>query len=242
MDMRTPGPSDIETAVASWTASLNSPQEIINYLNQGNCFMITREMYDKWNGHSPTSLHVYPAIFEDQLIFVLTDNVTDASSPIDWDYVFLANYCYGAPVKVKVNFGNQNGNGGADPDTTEGLERIFRWEMNKNQWVTDTSGIGDGIFQAFNVPYSDLHTLFDNGSIDTVYVLFGLIEGERVLIPDLLLWNEIVNFAGTNITADMCRPVPPFGIADPETNYQILVNSELAVPGQLDTSREHAKR
>lgn len=214
----------IEIAVANWTASLNSPQEIINYLNQGNCFKITRNDYNTWNTISGvTCLHVYPAIFDDALQFVVVDNVTDANEVIDYDMVKVKPYRYGADVKVRVEFTDTSN--GSDITTLEGLERVFRWMMNKNQWVTDNAGVGDGIFQAFHVPYSDLDTLFADGLIDDVYVLIGLVVG-RTEYPDLLLWNEISNFTGSAIVADVSRPVPPFGIEDPVTNYQILLQSE----------------
>jgi hypothetical protein len=70
----------IETAIKKWTQNIGSAQNLINFLNQGNCFAITRDNYNLWKARTqgpPTRLHIYPAVFDTTLKFVMTDNITD---------------------------------------------------------------------------------------------------------------------------------------------------------------------
>lgn len=214
-------PAEIEGSIASWTRVRTNATQTIDYLNQGNCFLIPRDWFSQWSAENPTFIHAYPSIYEGVMKFTLIDNVSDSKDVIDYDYVHVADYTCGAPLKVS------NGGLGDPADITvlTGLERTFRWQMNKNTWVDNQVKTTDGVFQAFHIPFTDLVDLFDtSSSIEHLYVVIGLKANG---VADLILWNNVETFSGSSVQVkDVAMPVPPFTSAFPEENYQLLVQSE----------------
>lgn len=213
-------PAEIEGSIASWTRVRTNATQTIDYLNQGNCFLIKRDWFDQWSGENPTFIHAYPSIYEGITKFTLIDNVSDSKLDIDYSFVHVADYVYGAPLRTT------NGGVGDPTDITvlAGLERAFRWQMNKNNWVKQQVETVDGIFQAFHIPITDLIALFDDKSVENLYVVIGLkADG----VADLILWNNVETFDGSSVQVkDVALPVPPFNALFPEENYQLLVQSE----------------
>ena len=218
-------PKEISTAINTWTNNRSNAAAILQFLNQGYCFEISRVEFNKWQALTPEFIHAYPAVFKGITKFVVIDNITDQNTTIDYSNVFVKNYTYGSNVENGVDFGSGTSN--SNISIIDALERIFRWLMNHNLWVRNQTTTAVGIFQAFHIPFGDLENLFHHSTSDTVYVLMGLMIDESTgeHIPELILWNETMNFVDPAMVADVALPVPPFGIDNPVTNYQLLVQS-----------------
>lgn len=212
----------IETAINNWTINRPDSTAIISFLNQGSCFEIQRNDTMKWKLKNPEFIHAYPAIFDGVLKFVLVDDVTDSDPNIDYDYVFTKDYTYGAPPTNVVDVP-----GSSNISIEDALQRVFRWSMTKDNWVINNCRSTNGVFQAFHIPASDLYKLFEDTTGDCVYVVIGLILDPvtRIEIPDMILWNELTIFVDPAMVQDVALPVPPFGVDQPETNYQLLLQS-----------------
>lgn len=206
----------IAAAIKSWTTARHYADKILGYLNQGYSFMISRNDYDMWATKNPEYIHAYPAVFTGVMKFVLVDSVTDANTDIDYKYVATKNYTYGAVDPVRFDFSAPNGN----ITILEALERVFRWSMNKNSAVPRMCSSKDGIFQAFNIPFSDLQDLFAASATQNLYVVIGMQDSG---IPELILWNETYNFVYSSMVDDVAMPVPPYPAGT--AGYQLLVQS-----------------
>jgi len=207
----------IEIAIHKWTLNLSSAQNLINFLNQGNCFAITRAMYTNWKTRpgGAQRFHIYPAVFDTTLKFVMTDDVTDRNDAIDYSHVFTADYTRGMKSRSNSDLPT-----GTEMPVQEGLERIFRWNMSMSAWVTQNVPVKDGIFQIFDAPLADLAELFAVDSVQVVYGVFGLTLDEKA---DILLWDGDKTFA-SGCLADTIHPIPPFSVV-PQENYQLYVQS-----------------
>jgi hypothetical protein len=215
-------PAEIEGAIATWTRVRTDAAETISYLDQGNCFLITKKMYEQWRTKLPIFIHAYPSIYDGVMRFTLVDNLTDSQDVINFDYVHVVDYTCGAPIAKPSN----SIPGETDITVLEGLERVFRWQMNKNSWVVSQVQTTDGIFQAFHIPFTDLMSLFESTdptkSVDQIYVVIGLKANN---VADLILWSNVNTFADPVQVKDVALPVPPFTAAFPLQNYQLLVQS-----------------
>lgn len=215
MDARTIG-----KAINVWTNTRPYADQLLALLNQGYSIEIKRSDFDNWSSLNPNYLHAYPAVFDGNILkFVLTDSVTDAQQNIDYTFVTVKDYTYGSMSSVNVDF-DTPGNGNIS--IVNGLERVFRWLMNKTMAVGNMVKTTDGIFQGFRIPFNDLKELFGSTSGDSVYVLLGLEEDGTA---DMILWNEIMNFVDPAMVEDTVTPIPPFSATNPESNYQLLVQS-----------------
>lgn len=216
-------PKEISTAIRTWTNSRSNSDAILQFLNQGYCFEITRIEYEKWKTLQPESIHAYPAVFSDVTKFVVIDNITDKQTTINYSNVFVKDYTYGSNEENGIDFGNDASN----ITILDALERIFRWSMNHSVWVRNQVSTEAGVFQAFHIPFSDLKLLFSTTTSTRIYALIGLMldESTGMKIPELILWNETMNFGDPSMVADVALPVPPFGLINPVTNYQLLVQS-----------------
>jgi hypothetical protein len=208
----------IEIAINKWTLNINSAQNLINFLNQGNCFTITRAMYTNWKQRpgGAQRFHIYPAIFDTTLKFVMTDDITDLNYPTDASsHIFTTDYTRGMK-----SVSNSDLPTGTEIPIQEGLERIFRWSMSMSAWITQNVPVKDGIFQIFDGPLEDLDELFAIDSIQVVYGVFGLtVDGKA----DIILWDGDKTFSD-GCLADTIHPIPPFSVV-PMENYQLFVKS-----------------
>ena len=216
-------PREISTAIRTWTNNRSNSDAVLQFLNQGYSFEITRTEFEKWSSNNPESIHAYPAVFSDVTKFIVIDNVTDKQTNINYSNVFVKDYTYGSDKENGIDFGNDASN----ITILDALERVFRWSMNHTVWVRNQVNTEVGVFQAFHIPFSDLELLFSNSTSASVYVLIGLMldEATGMKIPELILWNETMNFGEPSMVADVALPVPPFGLTNPLTNYQLLVQS-----------------
>lgn len=216
-------PREISTAIRTWTNNRSNSDAVLQFLNQGYSFEITRTEFEKWSSNNPESIHAYPAVFSDVTKFIVIDNVTDKQTNINYSNVFVKDYTYGSDKENGIDFGNDASN----ITILDALERVFRWSMNHTVWVRNQVNTEVGVFQAFHIPFSDLELLFSNSTSASVYVLIGLMldEATGMKIPELILWNETMNFGEPSMVADVALPVPPFGLMNPLTNYQLLVQS-----------------
>lgn len=223
----------VKAAIKEWSVRRSRADQVITYLNQGNCFEVTRAEYTKWktrNVTPPTHIHAYMGIFSGKLKFVLIDSISDAETTLDPAYIVVKDYTYG--VVVKGNANDTLGNVGDETDEItvfEGLERMFRWSMGKNAWVATQVPKPDGVFQAFQIPFNDFEFLFEDKEKKTVYGLFGMLSD---FTPDIIIWNETTKFPdpvqpGQRIVADVALPVPPFGTGGTAVlaDFQLLVQA-----------------
>lgn len=217
--MNTINIEELKTAVKTWDENRDNPEKVIAYLNTGNCFQITRSDYNTWLELTtkPEYIHAYVGLFTSTLKFILVDSVTDAQLTLDTSYMFVKDYLEGVPP-------TESGPLGSEPDITvpEALERCFRWNMLKGPWVLQQKRIGNEMFQAFHIPFSDLEKLFEDSTKNELYAVFGLKSDG---IAELILWNNVFSFSGKAIVEDVALPVPPFGPAQSLEGYQLLVQS-----------------
>lgn len=211
------GQDAIAKAINTWTINRSNANILLGFLNQGYNFEITREEFNRWSNLNPKYIHAYPAVFDGVLNFVVVDSVTDANRTINYSFVFTKRYTYGALEALQIDFPGES-----NITILDGLERVFRWLMNKPAAVNKIVKSENGIFQAFRIPFADLQNLFSKTSGDKVYALLGLKSDDT---PDLILWNEIQNFVDPAMVEDTVVPVPPFYVANPVTDYQLLVQS-----------------
>lgn len=209
---------EILDAINAWTSIIATPIQILENLNQGYSFLITRDQYDIWkNITGVTCLHAYPAIFDGVMKFVLVDDVTDANEEIDFDNVFTSNYTYGKTDTTLANiYGPPN-----NISIQDALERVFRWLMNKTGWVHHAMTVRNGMFQAFTIPFDDLTDLFNSTEGDELYVLIGMKTDGAA---DLILWSDTLSFLDPKSVADVSCAIPPFGSGG-EAAFQLLVQS-----------------
>lgn len=209
---------EILDAINAWTSIIANPIQILENLNQGYSFLITRDQYDKWKTITGVScLHAYPAIFDGVMKFVLVDDVTDSDEDIDFDNVFTSNYTYGKTDTTLANiYGPPN-----NISIQDALERVFRWLMNRTGWVHHAMTVRNGMFQAFTVPFEDLIDLFNSTEGDELYVLIGM---KTDASADLILWSDTVSFLDPKSVADVSCAIPPFG-SEGEAAFQLLVQS-----------------
>jgi len=208
----------IEIAINKWTLNINSAQSLIGFLNQGNCFTITRAMYTNWKHRTGCAqrFHIYPAIFDTTLKFVMTDDITDLHYPIDASsHIFISDYTRGMKAVSHSDLPTST-----QIPVQEGLERAFRWTMSMSAWITQNVPLKYGVFQLFDGPLEDLDELFANDSVQVVYAVFGLTVDEK---PDIILWDGDKTFS-SGCMADTIHPIPPFSVA-PMENYQLFVQS-----------------
>lgn len=218
---------EIKNAVGEWSKVRNSAHEVIRYLKQGNCFKIERANYELWKDKAPESLHAYLAIFDGDLKFVLVDSESDKNPAANTSFYVIQDY-YPSLSSSAAEF-VERAVDGTSISVIEGLKRVTKWMVSMETWVKVNVSAPNGIFQAFDIPFADLVSIFDAASCKEAVVMFGL-QGKKA---DLVLWGvradepaaSMLRTASVDSMTEMdgadgepvenlACPVPPFGASE----------------------------
>ena len=207
-----------------WNQCRSQSETVTALLAEGHYFHITRDMYNFWNTVSPIPEYIHAYISIDavpfpKIGFLLIDSTNDSNpDTVTVKNIFYAPYRYGFDTLQTIPTFAANGVPNMNVGILAGLERSFRWILNRKNWIEATIADGtsetSGIFQAIHIPFSDLDSIFGEGNAQTAVVVFGLKEDNTV---ELLVWSE--DFNVQEDVEDVARPIPPFGNMD---NYNLL--------------------
>ena len=220
-----------KNGIVTWDQVRNNPDAVINYINQGSCFRISREGFVAWeilynNLYLQDStiifdIHAYFGLVQkpDEIGFSLSlfcvDSHTD-SQPVannnDPNYLgHLTEAPYEAGLISNVDFYPSNQSQTTTGITKEeALERFTRWNLYKDQWINDQADM----VQVFKIPFDDLKDLFADQTVEELVVVFGLqpISDAASYVryeADLILFAHNSNGLGDN-PKDFTKPCPPF--------------------------------
>lgn len=206
----------IKEALKKWTAIRNLPEKSSAYLGQGCCFKIVQSQYEAWKKRSPESVYAYLGIFDNDLKFVLMDDITDKNPEENMDAVFVIDFLNGMNITEKAMIGKAiDGN----ITVNEAMKRNLNWILFKESWLENKSQTTEGVFRAFVLPFASLSAQFENDSQTESVLMIGLNDKDQA---DLILWkNRYVNTAALkSTTADdssttpvenFVVPCPPYG-------------------------------
>jgi len=205
-----------------WNQCRISADTVTALIADGHYFHITRDMYDFWININPEYIHAYvgvDAVPYSKIGFILIDSTNDSNpDTVTIENIFYAPYRYGFDSMQTIPTFAANGVPNMNVGILAGLERSFRWNLNRKNWIETKIAEGasetSGIFQAIHIPMSDLNSIFGEGDAQTAVVVFGLKEDNTV---ELLVWSE--DFNVQEDVEDVARPIPPFGNID---NYNLL--------------------
>jgi hypothetical protein len=216
--------NQIETSILQWNDSRSSSETLIELLSKGHYFHITKVMHDFWldkyPGGTPDYIHAYLGVNPDsEMEFFLIDSISDADpEAIIPSNIIQVPYRYGFDEIQIIPPFSANGVPNMNVGILAGLERSFRWNLNRKNWIEDTIAGGtsetSGIFQAIHIPFSDLTSIFTEGDAEKAVVVFGLDTENKV---ELLSWSE--DFSIREDAEDVAHPIPPLKNVD---NYNLL--------------------
>lgn len=193
---------EIKQSIASWTSTRGNANVLNKKFQQGNCFSYDVPPY----ADSSSNIHVYPGLFDGQLLFFVI--------PSEYD-----NEQYADDIdKYTVVCPAQNGlSGGHNITPTEAHARILAWEEHHVAWVQQKVNTVDGIFQAFTISRQDFEA-------DSVVMTLGLKNEPKAVLSfgaDLIVSN---NMGADIVYDDFSRPIPPFSsTADVQSFYLLSV-------------------
>ena len=204
-----------EAAIVEWNNCRTNSETLLNLISSGSCFEISRAMYNSWTADSPEYIHAYLGIdlpSSPSLCFMLIDSVKDSNpSSVTAENISFAPYLDGFDeLKLIPHFSDAE-NPNNDISVLAGLERSFRWILNRKKYienkVEEGGGENAGMFQVFHIPLGDLDSIFDDPNADKALVIIGLKEDNTT--AELILWDE--NFNVHQTVEDVALPCPPFG-------------------------------
>ncbi|UTW61502.1 hypothetical protein KFE98_16005 [bacterium SCSIO 12741] len=215
--------NDINSALVIWNEMRGNAGNSLLMLASGHYFEIPRSMYTFWENKGvgdQDTIHAYVGVVEvpdQRLKFLMIDSIADAQHDPPASEVKVALYQYGddenVPIPVFRNNPPHN-----QIDVLEGLERSFRWMINRKEYVIQEAakhGEDSGIFQAMHIPMKDLTELFGDPSCASVMAVIGMRED---YVPELILWNN--DFSKNELVEDVALPIPPF--RNNQSDYQLL--------------------
>ena len=208
---------EIKKAIGEWSIARTSADDVLGYLKQGSCFKIEKSNYDLWKTKSPENLHVYLAVFDGQLQFVLIDSESDKNPEANIDSIVVQDYYPGLNV---LDGGIIDHAKDGSVKVVEALKRVMRWTVFMESWVRNSVESSAGVFQAFVLPFSDLTSQFETAGCYETMAIFGL-NGKNA---DLMLWGmpTTIESSGLRTAAvptgedkgtpveDISTPCPPF--------------------------------
>jgi hypothetical protein len=216
--------NQIETSIQQWNIARSSTETLIELLSKGHYFHITKAMFENWEDkHSIENqmyIHAYLGINSDSEIeFFLIDSICDANpDSIIPANISLVPYRYGFDEIQTIPHFSEEGYEPMNVSILSGLERTFRWNLNRKNWIENKVAEGAsetaGIFQAIHIPFTDLISIFNKAGAENAVVVFGLDADNKV---ELLSWSE--DFSIREDAEDIARPIPPLGNVD---NYNLL--------------------
>ncbi|MCJ8291041.1 MAG: hypothetical protein HRT58_14680 [Crocinitomicaceae bacterium] len=214
---------EVNPGITEWARIINSEnipkkkEKIINYLNQGFCFEVTREDYDFWTNkgsnepQEPDFIHAYVGIFDCKMKFVLIDSVTDNILFEGPKKIRVKDFTYGISLVPDTPSGY---NSGFDPkDVNIPMQRSFLWNLFCKDWLASTINAKQSIFQVINIPFEDYKNVFSDPNNNNSINFFGLKKeiGSDNYMIELLIANQPAEFQLPTVAYNITRPVPPFG-------------------------------
>jgi len=205
--------TEITKSISKWNEI--GSKEQVEFLKLGNNFNITRSQYESLLKDDGNALiHIYVGVNElNNLEFYLINSERDANK--NYSSIIICDYNYGLDNNEKI------------PNITEvrkdnitllqGLERMFRFQMEFPNWVNsrdDSNPSLQPMFRAFNLNFNDLNFLFSDQKSQSVMACFGMRSYENkngfpfTNSPELIIWNK--DFTSANLLADVVLPCPPF--------------------------------
>ena len=225
--------SDVLQAISFWNVVRSNAANAEEIISKGNYFEIGRSsMFNYWNQMNPKPefIHAYLGVQNDQLVFFLIDDISDKADPPTMNNIYPSIWSETLPISQSIpRFENTDPTGHINILT--GLERFFRWHLQKKSWLQDyadrqyhSPDLGEGIFQVFNIPMSDLEDIFNatlpgGGQNHNAIVMLGLRDNDGEHITELVLWGD--TFENVEELADVSLPVPPFKPSQ-TSDYQLL--------------------
>lgn len=215
--------TEITKAIAKWN-EIGSAEQIA-ILKQGNNFNITRDQYQSLLKDDENALiHIYVGVNNlNNLEFYLINSTMDANK--DYSNIIICDYKFALDKNEQI------------PNITEirednitllqGLERMFRFQMEFPNWVNTRDSSNPTLqpmFRAFNLNFNDLNFIFSDPNCESVMACFGMRSSEDkngfpfTNSPELIIWNK--DFTSVNLLADVVLPCPPF--YPTKKNYTLL--------------------
>jgi hypothetical protein len=223
----------IKQAVSDWNQDRSDLSKSKALLENGAFFTITRSEFDKWNTlvTKPEEIHAYPAVINNELKFVLIDSQTDKNTFDNkaLPFTFVKDYTRDYGIN-DFDFLINPSQGNISVD--EAMKRIVRWNVMLKPWLKDqitrTTGLLEGLFRVFNIPFNDLNNSFENKSVSELIVNLALKPTENPTPTDpaytaeLILWStSATKGQGGLPVQDLVGPCPPFG-QNPGEDYHVL--------------------
>lgn len=231
--------STIKHSVDVWT-EVRQTSLALTLLTSGTGFSITQYEFEKWLSinavHPIEEIYVYLAVMETEMAFWLVDSYSDAQA------VAAIEGSHGQPIDLSLYYRicentflkwytkspellSLHPEGGSIPHLDLGkdvaLSRNLRWNLYSNLWFQQKQMMGtETIVQVFQLPFSDLETLFSLPDMLSVDVLFALKDYEpsgtcnqgETMVQDveLILSSRPSNEDIEKVFADVTCPCPPF--------------------------------
>jgi hypothetical protein len=225
--------SEIKKSIKNWNDIRLNPKsnqtQIISLLNQGSCFTVKKEEYDKWSREAQ-HIHVYIGVHidEDQtekLKLFLIDSESDKNKILDSTFILDKKYTHGIELNLELNCGISSN----EITDKEALIRFFHWKIFINQWMDNIIKTEKDFFQLIIIPFSDYTNLFEAGANKVIH-FFGLkpIEGEigRPEFDIEIIVNDTSFSVSNNNSYDISVPRPPFPKADDKKERDDIIKSD----------------
>ncbi len=228
--------SPIFQAIENWRTLIDSykrgkdesRKKLLELLNQGSHFSVKADEIQAWterlaNASNPL-IHVYAGIDDDVFKLYLIDSASDAAG--DFTYIVIKEMNRNPPCDVPeqqlVN----------DPISSQSaIYRNFMFNMYCSAWMETQR---DDFFRIISIPFEDYARMNLNKG-ESCISFFGL-TNEKVTASSLkeyhieLITMKDLAIGSISSTAENCStPRPPFTVADPITNYQLLVQSDAGI-------------
>ncbi|RZJ74097.1 MAG: hypothetical protein EOO45_09455 [Flavobacterium sp.] len=185
-----------------WSEVHKDGRLLVDYFSQGNCFLLDKPE----KVVNSNSLHVYPGIFQGDLMFFVIPEEYDKeeySAVID-------QYVTVCPVSWRVA-------GIHTISASEANYRIKLWEDNYETWVPEQASTVDGVFLAFDVAVID----FEEDTSEMILALKP--NGQQGIAYDADLIVEGMSPTSTSIKYDdYVRSVPPYSPAAMSSSFYLL--------------------
>lgn len=131
---------EIITALQNWNAIRKDAGALISFFNNLEGFKLDMSLFP-----AGVPLHVYPAIKDNALYFVVISEAHDINSAPN----VLEENCFWIRCQETLEIDQEIPAG-------EALDRINTWTNTKYQWINDVTQTDLGIYQNFFIPTYDL--------------------------------------------------------------------------------------
>lgn len=231
--MKTPL-DQVKDSIRKWNLNRNNVEKALDYLNQGNCFEITEQMYEKWKKaelKETDHIHAYVGINDGKMEFYLIDSIADSNpEKIKLENIIQCKYAVGMNNFQDIpHFAAIEKKEGETITPLTGSERFLRW-MLLRQPLLEEKATDWNVFQVICIPFSDMLNIFDQAKDKRAIVTFG-ITGEHPANPkdyhnnvELILWSD--HFVSDERIEDVALPIPPYGPKHNKEHFQLLIASD----------------